>query len=648
MCGIAGIIGSNIRDVEAILRDMADAISHRGPDSSGIWLDDAGGCGLAHRRLAILDLSPAGHQPMASDSGRYELVFNGEIYNHRTIREELTDRAWRGHSDTETLLAGFECWGVESTLRRCVGMFAIALWDKYDRILHLARDRIGEKPLYFGWIGSALVFGSELKALRRYPGFDATVDRNALTMFIRYGYVPAPHSIWRGISKVLPGTFLTISFAKGATAARTAKSTKYWSLTESIESGRTHPFTGNGSDAADALERVLGESVRLQQVSDVPLGAFLSGGVDSSLIASLMQHSSSRPIETFTIGFHESDFDEAVRARAVSRHLGTNHHEYYATPQDALNVIPRLPHLYDEPFADASQIPTWLVCHGARKQVTVALSGDGGDELFGGYTRYRFAQQIWRKVERTPRFARQLVANTIQSVPQKLINAGYNAFRGFVPSSLAVTQPGQKARRFARALTAESSESLYQDIVSHWHDPTSIVIDGQETNYEPTPTIRTALGIEESMMLQDTQTYLPDGILVKLDRAAMGVSLETRAPFLDHRVVEFAWTLPLQFKLNSDTGKQVLRDVLYRYVPASLIERPKQGFSLPLAQWLRGPLREWADTLLNPVLLVKQGYFSPEPITRIWNEHTSQTRDWHIELWDVLMFQAWLQENETI
>jgi asparagine synthase (glutamine-hydrolysing) len=647
MCGIAGFVGGDLRGADAVLTAMADAILHRGPDSSGIWIDKVGGCGLAHRRLAILDLSQAGHQPMRSDSGRFMIVFNGEIYNHQEMRESLGNRVWRGHSDTETLLAGFEAWGIESTLKKTVGMFAIALWDTVERVLHLARDRVGEKPLYYGWAGDVMLFGSELKALRRHPAFDAKVDRGALSLFLRHNYVPAPYSIWQGISKLAPGTMLSMRFGDSVGAARAAVPVAWWSFESVARSAATNPFKGNAMDAADELERLLSNSVRLQQIADVPLGAFLSGGIDSSLIVGLMQKIASRPVKTFTIGFHEAGYNEAEHAKAVASHLGTEHHELYVTPRDALDVVPKLASLYDEPFSDSSQIPTYLLSRFVREHVSVSLSGDAGDELFGGYSRYFFAMELWGTMSRIPRVGRKFLAGTLNTLPPAFWNGINSAASPFLPKRLRVSQAGDKAQRLAQILAADRPEALYLDLISHWQDPNALVIDGYEPPSRVTaPSLSASnFGLEHYMMALDTLTYLPDDILVKVDRAAMGVGLETRVPFLDHRVIEFAWTLPLEMKLESGRGKKVVRNLLDRYVPRSLIERPKQGFGVPIGQWLRGPLRDWAEALLEPSKMRQQGYLRTELIQRKWTEHQSGVRDWHFYLWDVLMFQAWLEET---
>lgn len=661
MCGLTGFLhpsGFSADWARAIVEMMAQQISHRGPDDWGVWTDETAGLAMAHRRLSILDLSIAGHQPMASSSGRFVIVFNGEIYNHMDLREELTAQVWRGHSDTETLLSGFEEWGIANTLEKTVGMFAFALWDRTERILTLARDRMGEKPLYFGWNRGLFLFASELKALRVYPGFEVEFNRNAFTLFLRHSCIPTPYAIYRGIFKLWPGTMLTVrqegcgicpwdidcppleSFHSNGVSLR-----PYWSLRDVAEQGLAHPFTGAENGAVDALERVLTTAVQSQQISDVPLGALLSGGVDSSTIVALMQSQSSRPVKTFTIGFHEGDYNEAEYANDVARHLGTEHTELYVTTDDALAVIPRLPTLYDEPFSDVAQIPTFLVSQLARQHVSVALSGDAGDELFGGYNRYLLTSAIWRKTGWLPIKCRRALTRGIRSVSPARWNQLYSLAAPAIPNKMRITQAGDKTHKLAEILDANSQESIYNRLLSHWKSPDDIVIGGHES-----PTVLTngnnltkVAQFEHQMMYLDAISYLPDDILVKVDRAAMGVSLETRVPFLDHRVVEFAWRMPLGLKIRNGRGKWILRQVLYKYVPKKLIERPKAGFGVPIDSWLRGPLREWAEALLAEDRLKREGFFYPEPIRQKWHEHLSGQRNWQYHLWDVLMFQAWLE-----
>ena len=622
-----------------MLGRMGEAIGHRGPDDSGVWLDADGGIGLSHRRLSVLDLSPAGHQPMVSASGRYVIAFNGEIYNHLDLRRQLSDRAWCGHSDTETLLAGFELWGIEQTLQATVGMFAIALWDRIDRSLILARDRLGEKPLYYGWQGGVFLFGSELKALKHHPSFQGEVDREALALYLRYSYVPAPRSIYRGMCKLAPGTLLRVR----AGDRQLPEPKQFWSLKAVAEHGQREPFEGSDEEAVEALEGKLLESVRAQQIADVPLGAFLSGGIDSSTIVALMQSQSHRPVQTFTIGFQEVGYNEAEHARAVARHLGTDHTELYVTSAQALAVIPRLATLYDEPFADSSQIPTYLVSQMARAHVTVSLSGDAGDELFGGYTRYAMAARILQY----PKSLRKLLAGGLTSLSPLAWNRLFSALAPVLPKSMRFVLPGDKAHKLASILEAESQEVIYRRLVSTWLAPEDVVLGSKEPSTLLDDRASWANGVvfEHCMMFLDAMTYLPDDILVKVDRAAMGVSLETRVPFLDHRVVEFAWQLPLAMKIRDGQGKWLLREVLYKYVPKELIERPKMGFGVPIDSWLRGPLRDWAEALLDETRLHKEGFFHPRPIREKWAEHLSGRRNWQYLIWNVLMFQAWQEAN---
>ncbi len=652
MCGFTGFLsatgGVDCAHAQDLLRRMADKIVHRGPDSDGYWVDPASGIGLAHRRLAIVDLSPAGAQPMASASGRYVLAFNGEIYNHQHIRRALEREgnliaSWRGHSDTETLLAGFDTWGLVATLQRAIGMFAIALWDRELRTLTLARDRLGEKPLYYGWQGqggaAAFLFGSELSALRRHPAFAAEVNRDALALYMRHNCISGDHSIYSGIQKLAPGHLLTVSQAKPESVVRA-----WWSGAEVSARGVAQPFAGSPEQAVDALEALLRDAVAQQMMADVPLGAFLSGGIDSSTVVALMQAQSSRPVRTFSIGFYEEGYNEAEHAKAVAQHLGTDHTELYVTAQQALDVIPRLPTLYSEPFADSSQIPTFLVSQLARQHVTVSLSGDAGDELFCGYTRYQLTAGLWRKVSRLPRPLRLAAAGVIRGLPTGV----WDKLGGVLPASLGA-RVGDKLHKGAALLGSRSVEDLYRDMVSHWADPASVVLGATEP-----ATVLTAaqpdlagLGDVERMMALDMLSYLPDDILAKVDRAAMGVSLETRVPFLDHRVVEFAWSLPLDYKLRNGVAKWPLRQVLYRHVPRELIERPKMGFGVPIDHWLRGPLRDWAESLLSESRFRQEGFFNPAPIRQKWAEHLSGSRNWQYHLWDVLMFQAWLEAQRA-
>ena len=649
MCGITGFWQHSGSPDEAILSRMAGAIRHRGPDDAGTWIERDSGLGFAHRRLSIVDLSPAGHQPMASAGGRFVIVFNGEIYNHPALRAELESAgqapAWRGHSDTETLLAAFEAWGIEATLKRAVGMFALALWDRQSRALTLARDRLGEKPLYCGYAGGTFLFGSELKALRAYPGFSADIDREALTLYLRHNYIPAPFNIYRGIRKLMPGTWLTLGEADMA-VRRLPPAQAYWSVRDVALAGRASLFRGSATEAVDELDRLLSQAISGQSMADVPLGAFLSGGVDSSTVVALMQKQGAQPVKTFTIGFHEAGYNEAEHAHAVAAHLGTEHTELYVTAEQAMAVIPQLPQLYDEPFADSSQIPTHLVSQLARRHVTVSLSGDGGDELFGGYNRYFWARQLWRKLAWLPAPLRAALGGALTTLPPKAWNTVFQRLEIFLPHRLRYANPGDKLHKLAEILAAKTPDAIYYDLISHWKSPADVVAGG----HEPDTVVTDRKGwpaladFEDRMMYLDMMSYLPDDILAKVDRAAMGVSLETRVPLLDHRVVEFAWTLPLSMKIRDGQGKWLLREVLYRHVPKTLIERPKMGFGIPIDQWLRGPLKGWAEDLLNAGRLEREGYFHPAPVQEKWREHLSGTRNWAYYLWDVLMFQLWREQ----
>jgi asparagine synthase (glutamine-hydrolysing) len=650
MCGFTGFLRGSVFEAEdtarATIRRMTDTLAHRGPNDSGYWSDREQGIALGHRRLSILDLSPAGHQPMRSPSRRYVLVFNGEIYNHLELRKELSARPggveWCGGSDTETLLVGFEAWGIRGTVERAVGMFAFAVWDRQARTLTLGRDRIGEKPLYYGWQGrgrdASFLFGSELKALRAHPAFGDVIDRGALCLQLRHNYIPAPYSIYQGIAKLSPGCLLTLSGED-----RAPRETAYWSAAQQMAKGVAGQFEGTPEQAVDRLEALLAEAVKGQMIADVPLGAFLSGGVDSSTVVALMQAQSSRPVKTFSIGFHEAEFNEAHHAKAVAAHLGTDHTELYVSAAQARDAIPRLQDIYDEPFSDSSQLPTLLVSQLARQHVTVSLSGDAGDELFCGYTRYQFAHSLWHRINAAPLFLRRLAARSITGIPIETWNRMAQAVKLGLPRAMRLQNTGDKLHKGARVMTSPSLDALYRDLVSHWEDPAMLVLGGWEppTVLDGNAPMLASLDGVQRMMALDLLSYLPDDILVKVDRAAMSVSLETRVPFLDHRVVEFAWQLPQSLKMRDGTSKWILRQVLYRHVPPALIERPKMGFGIPVGAWLRGPLRDWCEDLLSAPRLRDEGFFDPVQVRTCWQEHLSGQRNWQYQLWDVLMFQSW-------
>jgi asparagine synthase (glutamine-hydrolysing) len=647
MCGITGFWDTSIEmsadRLRSIVTSMSDAILHRGPDSGGAWVDESTGIALGHRRLAIVDLSPEGHQPMTSSNERYTIVFNGEVYNFVALREELLPLGYsfRGHSDTEIMLAAFNEWGLEAAVKKFNGMFAFALWDRQERLLHLGCDRLGEKPIYYGWIGQTLVFGSELKALKANSMFQPEIDRDALALFLRHGYIPAPYSIYQGIHKLPPATVLTWSGNQDSHPSPVP----YWSAKAAAEAGIANPFIGSEQEAIDKLDSLLLDAVGLRMMADVPLGAFLSGGVDSSTVVALMQAQSNKPVKTFSIGFEEAGFNEAEYAKAVAKHLNTDHTEMYVTPSQALEVIPKLPSLYDEPFADPSQIPTFLVSELARKHVTVSLSGDGGDEIFGGYERYFLAENIWQKFGWMPKSLRQSTAKALTSVSTQ----GWDKAVGVLPvvPNRLKEYPGSRIHRLAEILAVEEPEEMYLGLISIWKNPADIVIGSNEGKTYFTDRQRWAKvpSFSESMMYMDTMAYLPDDILVKVDRASMGVSLEGRIPLLDHRVVELAWQIPMSMKIRDNRGKWILRQVLDKYVPKSLIDRPKMGFGVPIDTWLRGPLKDWAEVLLDENRLRTEGFFHPEPIRQMWAEHLAGDRNRQYYLWTILMFQVWLEEN---
>jgi asparagine synthase (glutamine-hydrolysing) len=646
MCGIAGFVDParnfSGRELEDLALSMVATLQHRGPDDEGVWTDPDSGVSLGHRRLAIQDLSAEGHQPMQSADGRYILILNGEIYNFRELRSDLETKGhvFRGHSDTEVMLAAINEHGVEPALRSFVGMFAFALWDRHDRQLYLARDRAGEKPLYYGWNEGVFLFGSELKALRVFPRFQASVDLEALRLFLRHNYVPAPHSIYRNIFKLPPGSFVSLNTSQFENRELPAPQ-QYWSLWAAAQAGLADPFRGDAGQAVDHLTRLLSDSVAMQLVADVPVGAFLSGGIDSSTVVALMQAQSRRPIKTFSIGFPNKEHNEAPFAAVVANHLGTQHTELYIHPATLLGVIPRIPHIYDEPFADTSHIPTLLLCELARKQVTVCLSGDGGDELFGGYALYQRTQQMWNVMRRIPGSARKRLAEFLARTAANGINL----------QSRLQSEPRflKRLLRLSELLPVSNDESLYQLLTAKCRRCEEWLREGTPEPHRNGSAVpwEALPGLLDRMMYNDFIAYLPDEVLVKVDRAAMSVSLETRIPLLDHRIIEFAWSLPASFKQRGHQGKWLLRQVLYRHVPRKLVERPKRGFAAPVEEWLRKDLRPWAEELLDENRMRRDGFFQERNVRQKWNEHVSGKGDWGQPLWNVLMFQGWWQAQQS-
>lgn len=639
MCGVTGFWerrpGTPADELAPLAERMTRTLDRRGPDDHGVWVDPASGIGLGMTRLAIVDLSPAGHQPMVSACGRLVIVFNGEVYNFAELRADLerAGQTFRGHSDTEVILAGFATWGIEATIRRAIGMFAIAVWNRETRELTLIRDRLGIKPLYYGQFGRTVLFGSELKSLRAHPQFQSEIDRGVLGLYVRHNYIPGPESIYRGVFQLPPGCSLTIR----ATDDSLPAPRPYWSLAEIVRAGLASPFSGTADEADRELERRLIDSIRLRMIADVPLGAFLSGGIDSSLVVALMQQQSSRPVKTFTIGFAEAEYNEAPYAKAVAEHLRTDHVEYYVTPQEALDVIPLLPAMYDEPFADSSQIPTFLVSRLARQHVTVSLSGDGGDELFCGYRRYLEFERLSQLAQAIPKPLRQTAVAMANTVARGL--------------------PGHRlpkvVRAVARLLDQPDPHAIYLRHLMHWTRDDDVVVGATniptlfdcDLGDPRSPAAIAFPSLQQRWMALDTATYLPGDILTKVDRASMFASLEARVPLLDHRVVEFAWTLPMSLKRNGSRGKLPLRRLLAKHVPTNLFERPKTGFGVPIDRWLRGPLRDWAESLLDERRLRDQGLFRPELIRARWQQHQNGSQSWHYPLWTILMFQAWLDHT---
>jgi asparagine synthase (glutamine-hydrolysing) len=647
VCGISGLFdparstGTDVLATQAA--DMAATLVHRGPDDHGLWVDGDAGVALSHRRLSVVDLSPLGHQPMVSGDGRWTIVYNGEVYNAGDLRDRLGSEgmAFRGTSDTEVLLGAVQAWGVTRAFEAGEGMFAVALWDRRERQLHLVRDRFGEKPLYYGWVGGSLAFASELKAIAVLPGFTPELDRGAVALYLRHNCVPGVHSIYQGIRKLAPGTLVT--FSSTDRAGVLPAPVPYWSARTAVEDALAHPLSGSPEELTDRLEAVLTRSVADRMVADVPVGAFLSGGIDSSVVVALMQQSSSRPVRTFTIGFDDRAFDESGEARGVADHLGTDHTALRVTEDDAADVIPDLPGIWDEPFADTSQIPVLLVSRLARSQVTVSLSGDGGDELFAGYNRHVYLERLWGQASRLPDPVRRSLGAALVRVPPGVVDSAAR-LTAVLPASYRVRNPAIKVAKLGKVLAATGPEDAYLGLVSHWAHPESMVLGANgdaslAARPEDWPRLPT---VTEQMLWLDLVGYLPDDILTKVDRAAMSTSLETRVPFLDRSVFDLAWRLPMDLKLRDGVTKWILRQVLYRYVPRELVDRPKMGFGLPIGSWLRGPLRPWAEELVSERRLASQGLLDPAPVRRAWQLHVTGRRDLAHELWDVIALQAWL------
>jgi asparagine synthase (glutamine-hydrolysing) len=623
---------------------MADALTHRGPDAHGLWVEPDQGVAFGHRRLSVVDLGPGGAQPMASSDGRFVLNYNGELYNHQNLRKHLagSGAAFRGSSDTEVVVEAVVAWGLLPALEAFEGMFAFALWDRERRELHLVRDRFGEKPLYFGWVGKRLAFASELKSIYLLPEFRAEIDRDAVALYLRHNCIPAPHTIYRGLSKLLPGQLVTVD--AGVRPGGILPTRAYWSAREAIEDARRRPLVGTDDSMIDQFESVLSESVAARMLADVPVGAFLSGGVDSSTVVALMQRHSSKPVRTFTVGFSDRAFDESTEAAAVAAHLGTDHTPLDVTDSDAIEIVPDLPDFWDEPFGDVSAIPMHLVSRLARSQVTVALSGDGGDELLAGYNRHAWLENLWRRSSILPAPVRRMAGSALVRLPPALIDGGARVAMA-IPPHRQIRNATSKVAKTARVLAARDPEEAYLSLVSYWEGAESMVIGaGPSVSMASRPSEWPALdGITEQMLWLDLVSYLPDDILTKLDRAAMATSLETRVPFLDRTVFDLAWRLPMQAKLREGTTKWILRQVLARHVPPELFERPKMGFGFPIGSMLRGPLRAWAEELLDERRLRLQGLLDPEPIRRAWQQHLQGRRDLALELWAVLALQAWLE-----
>jgi asparagine synthase (glutamine-hydrolysing) len=643
MCGIAGFIdGSAVRssDMDKLAGAMTGSLQHRGPDDAGVWADSEAGLAFGHRRLSIVDLSAAGHQPMVSHDGRYVITFNGEVYGYAALRAELQARgvSFIGHSDTEVLVESIAAYGVEATVPRLIGMFAFAVWDRKERTLKLVRDRLGIKPLFWAKFGSLFLFGSELKALRAHPGWTPRIDRGAVAQFLRHSYIPAPRTIYEHVHKLEPGSILTLPWHGEPSIGA------YWNARDVALKGVANRIEASDDELADELETLAIDAIRLRMIADVPLGALLSGGVDSSIVVALMKAANAGPVKTFTVGFDLPGYDESSHAEKIAKHLGTEHHTLTVSPKQALDVIPRLPDWYDEPFADSSQIPTYLISAMARQHVTVALSGDGGDELFAGYSRYQAAERYANGLGGWPRPLRQTFGAAITALsPQH-----WDRLAPYLPSRLRVPQLGDKLYKFANVMRAQGADDSYRSIITHW-EPAELMPNTVEPNalWSAKSVNDDFPDLVERMQFLDLVGYLPDDILTKLDRASMAIALEARVPLLDHRLVEFAWALPRRAKLRQGTSKWLLRQVLNRYVPAALIDRPKMGFAIPLAEWLRGPLRDWAETLLDERRLRETGLVNTGRVRALWTEHIDGRRNHQHLLWDILMLEAWRERWEA-
>lgn len=648
MCGIAGLLCSGTSrkaaELENIVSDMADALLHRGPDDKGMWVDKDSGVALGHRRLSIIDLSQEGHQPMVSYCGRYVMVYNGEVYNFKILRKELESDGlkFRGHSDTEVMLAAISRFGVANAVSKFNGMFAFGLWDRKEKVLCLCRDRLGEKPLYYGFINNSFVFASELKAFKKVPGFSSEIGRQSIALYLRYNCIPAPYSIYKDIKKVLPGELLYFNALD-----RSVKTSLYWSASDIAKGSGGVTDRHNQEDIKEEVEELIKDAVRIRMESDVPLGVFLSGGIDSSLVTALMQAQSNTAIKTFTIGFGDHKYNEALDADRIARHLGTSHTCFYATAEEALKVIPDLPRIYDEPFSDSSQIPAILVSRMAREFVTVCLSGDGGDEVFGGYNRYIWLNKIWNRIRPVPVAIRKYSAGILSLCPPAKFENLFSRLEFMFSGKMRMRNPGIKFQKFLDVLSARNIDSAYLNLTSHWKEPKKIIMgikDGSMGSGIVCPEI-SLTDYKRKMMYCDMINYLPNDILVKVDRASMSASLESRAVYLDHRIVESAWKLPVDMLIGKAGSKLILRNMLDKYIPREYWERPKMGFAIPIADWLRGSLNDWADDLLSDDYLKRKGFFDYKIVGKKWQEHKKGTRDWQFELWDILMFNSWLEFN---